>query len=192
MVRSAPEAFVVTGAGRGIGRAVALAVGRTGRPVLCISRTRSAEATSDAIRGAGGSAEALTLAIADHVDTERTLSAWIAQRPHRLIALVLAAAELGPRGPLAVADPSEWARTMGVNLLGNLAVVRGLLARMLDAGFGRMVFFGGGGAAYAYPVFPAYAASKAAVVRAVENLHEDLSDKGDFAAVCLAPGAVET
>jgi NAD(P)-dependent dehydrogenase (short-subunit alcohol dehydrogenase family) len=41
-------------------------------------------------------------------------------------------------------------------------------------------------------MFPAYAASKTALVRAVENLHEDLKDAGDFAVAILAPGAVET
>src|SRR5207249_256590 len=73
-----------------------------------------------------------------------------------------------------------------------LAVVRALLGRMLEAGGGRVVFLAGGGAAYAYPVFPAYACTKAAVVRAAENLHEDLRARGDFGVACLAPGAVET
>ena len=54
------------------------------------------------------------------------------------------------------------------------------------------MFLAGGGAAYAYPLFPAYACTKAAVVRAAENLHEDLKSKGDFAVVCLAPGAIDT
>jgi NAD(P)-dependent dehydrogenase (short-subunit alcohol dehydrogenase family) len=54
------------------------------------------------------------------------------------------------------------------------------------------VGFGGGGAAYAYPLFPAYAAAKTATVRTIENIQADLDGKGDFAAVCLAPGANET
>jgi NAD(P)-dependent dehydrogenase (short-subunit alcohol dehydrogenase family) len=62
----------------------------------------------------------------------------------------------------------------------------------LENKFGRIVGFAGGGAAYAFPLFPAYAASKAAMVRTIENIQEDLNGKGDFAAVCLAPGANET
>jgi NAD(P)-dependent dehydrogenase (short-subunit alcohol dehydrogenase family) len=63
---------------------------------------------------------------------------------------------------------------------------------MTEAGSGRVVFLAGGGAAYAYPLFPAYACTKASLVRAAENLHEDLRHKGDFSVVCLAPGAVDT
>ena len=52
--------------------------------------------------------------------------------------------------------------------------------------------FAGGGSAYAYPAFPAYSISKTAVVREVENLAQDLNDKGDIAVTCIAPGAIET
>jgi NAD(P)-dependent dehydrogenase (short-subunit alcohol dehydrogenase family) len=120
------------------------------------------------------------------------VSEWIAALPYRRLGVVLAAAELGPVGPLEGSDLNAWAHAYQVNVLGNMAVVQGLLGRMREGGFGRIVFFAGGGAAYAYPVFPAYASTKAALVRAAENLHEDLKDAGDFAVVCLAPGAVET
>jgi 3-oxoacyl-[acyl-carrier protein] reductase len=87
---------------------------------------------------------------------------------------------------------SDWDQTFRANVLGNLAVARAALPAILGNRFGRLVFFAGGGAAYAYPMFPAYAAAKAGLVRAVENLHEDLKDAGDCAVVILAPGAVET
>jgi 3-oxoacyl-[acyl-carrier protein] reductase len=187
-----PDAVVVTGAGRGIGRAVAIALGRKGLPTLCIARTSTAEATSEVICSGGGVAEALQVDLADHEATERAVSLWIAERPFRRLGVVLAAAELGPTGPLDASELEGWAHAFEVNVLGNLAVVRALLGRMLESGAGRVVFLAGGGAAYAYPVFPAYACTKAAVVRAVENLHEDLRTRGDFAVVCLAPGAVAT
>jgi NAD(P)-dependent dehydrogenase (short-subunit alcohol dehydrogenase family) len=187
-----PDAVVVTGAGRGIGRAAALAIGGRGIPILCISRTMTCEATAAAINQGGGQAEACRLDLADYVATEKALLGWIATRPYRRLALVLAAAIIGPAGPLQEADLAGWARTLAVNLLGNLAVVRALTPRLRDARYGRILFFGGGGGAYAYPVLPAYAASKAAVVRATENLAHDFADAGDVAVVCLAPGAVET
>jgi NAD(P)-dependent dehydrogenase (short-subunit alcohol dehydrogenase family) len=86
----------------------------------------------------------------------------------------------------------DWARTLQVNLLGNLAVVRALLPRMLENAFGRIVTIAGGGAAYGFPLFSAYALSKVATVRATENLELELRGKGDFMAVCLAPGAMAT
>jgi 3-oxoacyl-[acyl-carrier protein] reductase len=192
MDRAAPDAVVVTGAGRGIGRAVALAVADDGVPVLCLARTATAQATRDVIRERATPADALSIDLADHQQVESAVANWIVGRPYRRLGVVLAAAELGPIGPLEASDLSAWGHAFAVNVLGNLAVVRGLLPRMLESCFGRIVFFGGGGAAYEYPVFPAYACSKAALVRAVENLHEDLRDRGDFSVVCLAPGAVET
>jgi NAD(P)-dependent dehydrogenase (short-subunit alcohol dehydrogenase family) len=134
----------------------------------------------------------MSIDLADHAGTEQALLRWISDRSCRRLGVVLAAGELGPAGPLPESDLSAWAHTFAVNVLGNLAVLRGLLGRMLEDAFGRIVFFGGGGAGYAYPVFPAYACSKAALVRAVENIHEDLKERGDFSVVCLAPGAVET
>lgn len=189
---SRPDAVVVTGAGRGIGRSVALALGRSGLPVLCVARTSTAEDTRDAIQAEGGTADACAVDLADLETAEERIAAWIAARPYRRLGVVLAAGDLGPAGPLETSDLSGWERAFRVNVLGNLAVVKGLLGRMLETGAGRIVFFAGGGAAYAYPVFPAYACAKAGLVRAVENLHEDLKERGDFAVACLAPGAVET
>ncbi len=190
MARRPPDAVVVTGAGRGIGRAIALDLGAAGLPVLCISRTPTAQATADAVVAGGGSAEALMLDLADAVSTEAGVSRWIEGTPYRRLGVVLAAGELGPQGPTVAVDLGAWAHTFAVNLLGNLAVVRAMLPRMVEGG-GRIIFFGGGGAASAYPIFPAYATSKAAVVRATENLGEELRDH-DIAVVCVAPGAVDT
>ena len=106
--------------------------------------------------------------------------------------MVLAAAILGPAGPLIDTDLENWDLTYRVGVLGNLAVLKALLPRMLEARFGRIVGFAGGGAAYANPIFPAYSAAKTAMVRVIENLHEDIKDQGDFAVVCVAPGAVDT
>ncbi len=159
---------------------------------LCIARTSTAATTRDDIRAMGGAADAISIDLADLRGAERAVSEWIAALPCRRLGVVLAAAELGPVGPLEGSDLNSWAHTYQVNVLGNMAVVQGLLGRMREGRFGRIVFFAGGGAAYAYPVFPAYASTKAALVRAAENLHEDLKDAGDFAVVCLAPGAVET
>ncbi|HZS15088.1 MAG TPA: SDR family oxidoreductase [Candidatus Dormibacteraeota bacterium] len=192
MAWSGPEAVAVTGAGRGIGREVALALAGRGIAVLCISRTPTAEDTAGAIRARGGSAESLLLDLADPPAVQRAIAAWIESRPHRRIAAVLAASELGPHGPLQDTDVADWMHTVAVNFLGNLAVVRALLPRMLDASEGRIVFFEGAGATHAYPDFPAYSASKTALLRAVENLHRDLSQRGDFAVMAVHPGAVET
>jgi NAD(P)-dependent dehydrogenase (short-subunit alcohol dehydrogenase family) len=106
--------------------------------------------------------------------------------------VILAAAVLGPRGDGTSFDLAAWENTFQVNVLGNLAAVNALLPEMLRTGFGRIVFFAGGGAALPLPVFPAYGASKIAIARIVEDLHHQLAPRGDFAVVSLAPGSNPT
>ncbi len=191
-VEGALELVVVTGAGRGIGRSIALDLGKQGTTVLSISQSEKAAETALAIRQDGGFAEALRLDLSDFEEAGRRVSAWLTGKPYKRIAVVLAAGSLGPAGSLIGTSLSDWDRTFRSNVLGNLAVAKSILPAMLENHFGRIIFFAGGGAAYAYPMFPAYAAAKTALVRAVENLHEDLKDAGDFAVAILAPGAVET
>ena len=186
------EAAVVTGAGRGIGKAIALDLATQGVHVVCISKSENARATAGEIVTRGGSAESICLDLGDPADARGAIEAWAVQSPHSRFGLVLAAGILGPTGPLLESDLAGWQECIEVNLLGNLAVVQALLPGMRNARFGRIMAFAGGGSAYAYPLFPAYSASKTAMVRAIENLNKDLTGAGDFAVVCLAPGAVET
>ena len=78
------------------------------------------------------------------------------------------------------------------NVVGNLGVLEACLPFMLDARFGRVLLFAGGGAANAFPLFPAYGLSKTSTVRMVENLAEAHPPSTGISFVCLAPGAVDT
>jgi NAD(P)-dependent dehydrogenase (short-subunit alcohol dehydrogenase family) len=183
---------IVTGAGRGIGRVIALDLARHGTLVLCVSRSANATKTRDAIRTAGNRADAIEVDLAQYDVAGAAVSAWLEKQSGHRIGVALAAGSLGPSGPLWQTDLAEWDETWRANVLGNLAVSQGALRRMRTEHFGRILFFAGGGSAYAYPLFPAYAAVKTALVRATENLHEDVKDEGDFAVAIVAPGAVET
>jgi 3-oxoacyl-[acyl-carrier protein] reductase len=186
------DCTVVTGAGRGIGAAAARHLARLGVPVLCISRTQNTQSVAREIERDGGKVFALKLDLTDLAGTRNNISEWISGVPYRKLGIVLAAGITGAPGGLLDADLFDWLRTFQTNLLGNLAVLQALLPRMLETQFGRIVMFGGGGAAYAYPLFGGYAASKVAVVRAAENLAVELKTKGDFSVACLAPGAIDT
>jgi 3-oxoacyl-[acyl-carrier protein] reductase len=183
---------VVSGAGRGIGRAIAFDLAAQGVQVLCISLSEASAETEKAIRDAGGEADSLQLDVTNFSTTRRKVDSWLSNQTGARVGLVLAAGVLGPSGSLFETALEEWDRAWRTNVLGNLAVVQGALPTLFRNKFGRILFFGGGGAAYAYPLFPAYAASKAALVRVVENLAEDLKGKGNFATAILAPGAVNT
>src|SRR5579864_339317 len=155
---ASPDLVVVTGAGRGIGRLIAIEVARMGPAVLCISRTHTARDTAEAIRSSGGRADALESDLSDYIGTGRAVSDWLRNGPYQRIGLVLAAGMLGPCGPLWQTSLEDWDSTWRVNVLGNLAVVQACLPRLRAGRFGRLLFFAGGGAAYANPLFPGYAA----------------------------------
>lgn len=186
------DIVVITGAGRGIGRGIALDFGKRGVNVLCISKTKNSTLVSRAINKNGGSAESLALDLSDYEKTYTTLSKWVKKRSYKRYALILAAAVLGPRGPITKSSLEKWDDCHRVNVLGNLAVIKSILPVMIKNKFGRIITFAGGGSAYPFPTFPAYSATKTAIVRIAENLYEDLKQRGDFIVVCLAPGAVAT
>jgi 3-oxoacyl-[acyl-carrier protein] reductase len=186
------DTIVITGAGRGIGKASALDLAKTGAHILCISQSSNAEDTAELIRADGHSASSLQMDLADYTRAEFAMGEWIAQHASERIGVVLAAAILGAAGPLIGTDLKTWDLAYRAGVLGNLAVLKALLPSMYMTRFGRIVGFAGGGSAFANPTFPAYSAAKTAMVRAIENLHEDIKDKGNLATVCLAPGAVET
>jgi NAD(P)-dependent dehydrogenase (short-subunit alcohol dehydrogenase family) len=186
------DLVVVTGAGRGIGRAIALEISKSGAMVLCISRSKNCVTTAAEIRAKNGQAEALELDLAAYAIAEKRVAEWLEGQSFRRIGAVLAAGFLGPSGSLMETQLEGWDLTWRTNVLGNLAIARALLLTMQRERFGRLLFFAGGGAAYAYPLFPAYAASKTALARIVENMHEDLKDAGDIKVAIVAPGAVDT
>jgi NAD(P)-dependent dehydrogenase (short-subunit alcohol dehydrogenase family) len=185
------DLVVVTGAGHGIGRAVAIELARRGAQVVCMSRTGACYETADVIRRDGGNATAVAVDIGDHHRARSTVEGQLAAAsPGARIGLVLAAAILGPPG----ADLTEldaWETVLRVNLIGNLAVVRAALPLMRMTGLGRVVFLSGGGGASPFSAFPAYGASKAAIVRTCEHLHESLHGTG-VTVVAIAPGSVRT
>jgi 3-oxoacyl-[acyl-carrier protein] reductase len=105
--------------------------------------------------------------------------------------LVNCSGVLGPIGPLETLDLREWARTVETNLLGSVYLARAVLPFMRERGRGKIIFFSGGGAAYGKPCFTPYGSSKAAVVRFVESLAQEL-ETANIQVNAVAPGPVES
>ena len=187
-----PDVVVITGAGRGLGKETAFQFAALGIPTLCISKTENALLTAHEINKSWGHSEGMVMDISDLTIAEKSIRKWADSASNKKIGVVLTAAVLGSPGGIIEADLQEWLKTYQTNVLGNLAVLKGLLPTMLEVRYGRIVFLAGGGAAYGYPLFSGYACSKVAIVREVENLHMELKSKGDFLCTCLAPGAMET
>jgi NAD(P)-dependent dehydrogenase (short-subunit alcohol dehydrogenase family) len=154
---------LVTGASRGIGRAVAIELARQGAHVICTARTVGGlEETDDEIRKAGGSATLVPFSLKDGDGIDR-LGGQIFERWGRLDALVANAGILGALTPVAHIEPKLFAELIEVNLTANYRLIRSLdpLLRQSDAG--RAVFVTSGAAHKATPFWGGYAVTKAAL-----------------------------
>jgi len=154
---------LVTGASRGIGRAVALGLARAGAHVVALARdVGDLEALDDEIQNAGGAATLVPLDLTDFAGLAR-LGASLKQRWGRLDALFGNAGILGPLTPLTHLQPRDWDEIMAVNLSANWHLLRVLdpLLRQSDAG--RVLMVSSAAAHYNRPYWGAYAISKAAL-----------------------------
>lgn len=154
---------LVTGASRGIGRAVALELARAGAHVIALARTSGAlEELDDEIRALGGSATLVPVDLKDYEALDR-LGAAIHERWGKLDVLVANAGLLGALSPLGHIEPKVWDDVMAVNVTANWRLIRSLdpLLRASDAG--RAVFVSSGAAHKGTAYWGVYAVSKAAL-----------------------------
>jgi NAD(P)-dependent dehydrogenase (short-subunit alcohol dehydrogenase family) len=105
--------------------------------------------------------------------------------------LVNCAGILGPVGPATEMSVEEWAQTVEVNLMGSFYLTRAVLKIMANNGGGKIIHFSGGGAAYGRPFFTAYGSSKAALVRFVESVADEVREN-NIQINAIAPGPVHS
>src|ERR1700679_1266215 len=139
-----PRVALVTGASRGIGRAVALALAAQGVHIVALARTQGGlEELDDAIRaarpGVENSATLVPCDIKDYAAIDR-LGEALFRRWGRLDVLVGNAGVLGPLSPLHHVDPKQWEDVMSVNVTANWRLIRALDPLLRRAKAGRVVF----------------------------------------------------
>jgi NAD(P)-dependent dehydrogenase (short-subunit alcohol dehydrogenase family) len=154
---------LVTGASRGIGRAVALTLARAGAHIVAVARTTGAlEEVDDAARAAGSSATLVPLEMRDYAGIYRLASA-LNERYQRLDVMVGNAGVVGQRSPLDHIDPQNWEEVMAVNVTANWHLIRAMEALLKRSAAGRAVFITSGAATHARAYSGAYSVSKAAL-----------------------------
>jgi NAD(P)-dependent dehydrogenase (short-subunit alcohol dehydrogenase family) len=135
---------LVTGASRGIGRAVALELAKAGAHVIALARTQGAlEELDDEIRALGGEATLVPCDLVDHDALDR-LGAAIHERWGKLDILVGNAGLLGVLSPLGHIDPKEWDKVFAVNVTANWRLIRSLDPLLKNSDAGRVVFLSSG------------------------------------------------
>ncbi|MFM1814698.1 MAG: hypothetical protein RLZ98_1393 [Pseudomonadota bacterium] len=161
--RLADRIALVTGASRGIGRAVALALAREGAHVILLGRTVGAlEELDDEIRALGSTATLIPMSLADGERID-ALGPSIFERWQHLDILVANAGVLGPLSPLSHISTDAWNEVVTINLTANWRLIRTCDPLLRRSSAGRAIFVSSGAAQTGKAYWGAYAASKAAL-----------------------------
>lgn len=185
------QTAVVTGAGRGIGAAIASRLAGLGATVLLCGRTRShLQTTADAIRKDGGRAEIMECDLTVLAAVER-LASHVRERLQRVDILVNNAGIGGFGGPLYELSPEEWDRILNTNLRGVYYAIRAFAPMMIQARKGHIVNISSLAGKNALPNGAAYAASKWGLNGLTYSVAEELRTHNIRVSV-VCPGSVDT
>jgi NAD(P)-dependent dehydrogenase (short-subunit alcohol dehydrogenase family) len=183
---------VVTGAGRGLGRAVALALAERGHPIVGVARDGAALAeTSDLVRAAGGLMVSRPTDVADP-DAVEELTAFVHAQLGAPSILVNAAGIFGPIAMIRDSDPRAWVQTVMIDGIAPYLTTRQFVGGMIDAGWGRIVNVTS--AASLHPpgaLNSAYATAKVALNQLTRHIAAEVAGTGVTANV-IHPGDVKT
>ncbi|MET0276805.1 MAG: SDR family NAD(P)-dependent oxidoreductase [Pseudorhodoplanes sp.] len=182
---------LVTGASRGIGNTVALALAKAGAHVIAVARTVGGlEELDDAIKAEGGSATLVPLDLKD-MDGIARLGGALFDRYKKLDILVGNAGILGPLSPLSHVEPKAFDDVMAINVTANWQLIRCMEPLLVKSDAGRAVFISSGVSWMCRAYWGPYAISKAALnamvqTWAAENMTTNLRVN------LLTPGPIRT
>jgi NAD(P)-dependent dehydrogenase (short-subunit alcohol dehydrogenase family) len=180
---------IVTGAGAGIGRAIAERFAREGARVLVAEiEAGSGAACAETIRAAGGTAEFRHTDVADEASVAAMAAA--AERAFGAIDVLVNNAAAFVFGTVETVSRADWERVFAVNVIGYASCARAVLPAFRRAGRGAIVNLASVSSFVAQPAFVPYNASKGAVAQLTRCLALDLAPLVRVNAVC--PGAIRT
>lgn len=187
----AGKVALVTGASRGIGRAIALRLAEAGAQVVVSSRKQEAcERVVATIRESGGAAIAVACDVTVLADIE-ALADRAEAECGRVDVLVLNAAIVTHFGPLAKLDDGALDRMLAANIKSQVMLCRRIVPRMAERGEGSVIAIGSTSGLVGERMLGAYALTKAADMQLVRNLAVEFGAHG-VRANAIAPGLVKT
>ena len=175
-----------TGAASGLGRDAAVGLAREGARLVLLDRDGAG--VSDTAAHCPGAVRVVG-DVSNAADVERAAEA--ADALGRVSLLVTAAGILGPTLPLPDVAEAEWDRLFAVNVKGTWLALKSVLPRMAAAGGGAVVTLASGAGLAGNATFPAYSASKGAVVLMTRSVAASHTAQG-IRANCVCPGPVDT
>lgn len=183
---------VVTGAGRGVGREIALRLAAHGVQVALVARTaEQLKETERRILEEGGSALSVSADVSGPSGVE-TVRTTVVERLGPPSILVNAAGVFGPIQMIRNSDPQRWIETLMINTVGPYLTCRAFVGGMIDAGWGRIVNVTSAAALHPPgPLNSAYGTSKVAMNQFTRHLAAELIGTGVTANV-IHPGDVRT
>jgi NADP-dependent 3-hydroxy acid dehydrogenase YdfG len=181
---------IVTGAGRGIGKAVSLSLAQAGCRVVLAARTRQQiEAVQEEIRAKGGHALAVPTDLTLDDDIERLVET--SQTNCGMVDILINNAGWGKRAPVEAANVTDWDRTFRLNLRAPMMLARALLPNMIARREGAVINIGSVSGKSGEANGAAYSASKFGLIGFTQSLYEEVREHGIKVAVIL-PGFVDT
>lgn len=178
---------LITGASRGIGRALALALDERGVRLGLVARRR--RDLDDLARELGGEPVLLAADVSERAAIERAVAEFTVRAGG--IELLVANAGIAHYGPFADMDAALAEEMVRVNALGTVLTVKAGLGPMLDGGRGHVVVIASGAALRAFPGAAVYGGTKAAAAQFAEALRHELSGTG-VGVTTVYPGEVDT
>ena len=182
---------LVTGASKGIGRAIALAFGEAGANVIATARTASEiEDVANSVRGFGSKALALVADMGVEADIEN-LARAAEHEFGGVDILVNNAAIIHPRIRVIEFDPELWRDVLNVNLTGAFLLTRAILPGMIDRGYGKVINISSIGGRKGADGRSAYRVTKSGLISFTESLAAEVYEHGiNVNAIC--PGGTDT
>jgi NAD(P)-dependent dehydrogenase (short-subunit alcohol dehydrogenase family) len=182
---------VVTGAGTGIGRAIAHAFADAGAQVACIDlNEKAAQETVSPIRDRGSHAIAVRCDVSSEDDVMAAATSVLAAFP-AIHVLVNGAAGHDPNGTVLELSLTDWNRVMAVNVGGAFLVSRAFLPAMIASGGGSIIHIASQMGSVAAPRRAVYCTSKGALIQLAKAMATDHAAQ-NIRVNTLSPGAVET
>lgn len=184
------QVAIVTGAGRGIGRAVSVLLGKSGCRVILAARSESQlKEAEGAIRAEGGEASSVITDLTRDSDIDRlvqkSLEKW------GTVDILINNAGWGKKAPIVKANLADWDQTLKINLRAPMLLTKAVLPSMIAKKAGAVINIGSIAGTAGEANAAAYAASKFGLIGFTQSLFEEVREH-DIKAAVILPGFVDT